>query len=220
MSMTLKEWHRALPSSATHLLLMPEPIHYDTQSHLSSLQQRRILSLCGSLRQKSINRSLLTALAMYCDESSDRESQLAFQQFERMGELPLFNPDLETQLPAAVQALHAAIAWSDALVIASPEYAHGVTAVIKNALDWCVSLEAFVNKPVLILQARARSQFADAALHETLRTMSAQIINHASVVFELDPSCFHTEGMLASSKVRQSLQNAKELLLGASLTAV
>ena len=70
------------------------------------------------------------------------------------GELPLFNPDLELLLPSAVVALHARILAADALLIASPEYAHGVTGTVKNILDWLVSFEPFVYKPVAVLTHR------------------------------------------------------------------
>lgn len=181
----------------------------------NSVNPRKILCLCGSLRQQSINRALLISLQRHANEVSAHKSDFQFEQFDAIAELPLFNPDLEGQLPVAVQTLHAAIVWSDLIVIASPEYAHGVTGVIKNALDWCVSLEAFVHKPVLVLQARARSQFADAALHETLKTMSARILNQASLVFDLKQASFSTEGMLAAPEVRRQLQSALEILAGA-----
>ena len=49
-------------------------------------------------------------------------------------------------MPAPVAALHSAIAGSDAVLIASPEYAHGVTGVLKNALDWLVASLTFTDQ--------------------------------------------------------------------------
>lgn len=56
-------------------------------------------------------------------------------------------------------------------MIASPEYTHRISGVMKNTLDWLVSLEAFFGKPVAILNAQPR---AVVALRETLRTMLAR----------------------------------------------
>src|SRR6187549_3934768 len=116
-----------------------------------------VLALCGSLRAASMNAALLRATARLAPDD------LTVEVFSGMGDLPLFNPDLEASMPAPVRHLQAAIAACDALVIASPEYAHGVTAVIKNSLDWLVSFPPFVDKAVAIFNASPRSVHADTA---------------------------------------------------------
>lgn len=141
-----------------------------------------VLALCGSLRQTSSNAALLRAAASLPVEG------LTVSVYPSLGTLPLFSPDYESPFPDAVQALHQAVQDSDALLIASPEYAHGVTGTIKNALDWLVSLTSFAGKPVAVLNASARSRHADAALRETLITMSAQLVQEASVTIPLPGS--------------------------------
>ena len=101
--------------------------------------------------------------------------------FDGLGELPLFNPDLEGRAPSAVARWVERVETADALLIASPEYAHGVTGVLKNALDWLVASERFYGKPVAVLNAKPRAAHADAALREILRTMSANLVESASV---------------------------------------
>ncbi|MBY0574523.1 MAG: NAD(P)H-dependent oxidoreductase [Undibacterium sp.] len=166
----------------------------------------KILTLCGSLRRQSINGALLHALAGLAPD------EVQIRHFEGMAQLPLFNPDLEQDHPIAVSQLHHAIAVADLLIIASPEYAHGVTGVIKNALDWCVGLEAFVAKPVVLLNARARSQFADAALREILSTMSARIIQAASTTIPLTSNSLTTEAILQAPEVVLALKRVWEAL--------
>lgn len=139
----------------------------------------KILALCGSLRAASINAALLRTAARVAPPGMEVAWCAA------VGELPLFNPDLEAQPPPAALRLHADVAWADALLIASPEYAHGVTGVIKNALDWLVSQEAFVNKPVAVFNVSPRAHHADDALRETLRTMSARIVEPACLSLPL-----------------------------------
>ena len=102
-----------------------------------------------------------------------------------IGKLPLYNPDLEHPVPDQVVGLRGQIADSQALLIASPEYAHGVTGSLKNALDWLVSFEPFANKPVALLNASPRAHHADDALREILKTMSAELVEAASITVPL-----------------------------------
>ena len=123
-----------------------------------------------------------------------------------IGNLPLFNPDFEPHVPPPVAALYAEVAAADALLIASPEYAHGVTGTLKNALDWLVSVESFVRKPVAVLNASPRARHADAALRETLRTMSAVIVEAASISIPLLGSNLTESGMVESPSVSGAIR--------------
>ena len=165
-----------------------------------------VLALAGSLRAASINSALLRAAARLAPKG------MQVTLFGGIGELPLFNIDLESSVPPAVARLRAAVAASDALLIASPEYAHGVSGVMKNALDWLVSLEAFVDKPVAVLNAQPRAHLADAALRETLRTMSAAIVEPASIAILLTADTLNEEGMLGSPSVAASIAAALQAL--------
>ena len=168
----------------------------------------RILGISGSLRAASINSALLRTAARLAPPD------IMLTVFPGVGELPLFNPDLEAALPAPVRAWHAAVAASDALLLASPEYAHGVTGAIKNALDWLVSFEPFVHKHVAVLNASARASHADAALRETLGTMSARVVEGASVTIPLRGARLTEEEMgrepAVASAIRHSLVALQE----------
>jgi chromate reductase, NAD(P)H dehydrogenase (quinone) len=135
----------------------------------------RILGICGSLRSESINLSVLRTARRLAPQGAVVEI------FDGLGALPLFNPDLEGRAPAVVARWIGSVETSDALLIASPEYAHGVTGVLKNALDWLVASERFHGKPVAVLNARPRAHHADSSLREILRTMSANFVEAASV---------------------------------------
>ena len=151
----------------------------------------QILAFCGSLRRISMNAALLRAAARLAPAGMTLE-------ICALGELPLFNPDLEADLPAAVRRLHADLDASAALLIASPEYAHGVSGVLKNALDWLVSYEGFVGKRVAIFNASPASVHAHAALREILTTMSASIVDSACLALPLRGLRLDEEAMVAS----------------------
>lgn len=162
----------------------------------------KILAISGSLRTASINSALLRAAARLAPAG------MAVTVCRGIGELPLFNPDLELLAPQQVTALRAEIAAADALLIASPEYAHGVTGTIKNMLDWLVSFESFVNKPVAILNASPRAHHADTALRETLKTMSAVIVEAASIGIPLLGAHLTEDDMMASPSVARDIRGA------------
>ncbi len=161
-----------------------------------------ILALCGSLRAASLNAALLRAAARLASPAAH------IVVADGLGRLPLFDPDLESELPQPVRWLHAAIARADALLIASPEYAHGVTGTIKNALDWLVGFEPFIHKPVAVINASPRAHHADDALRETLRTMSAGLVGERSFALALLGAGLDEDAMAASPAVADVVAQA------------
>jgi NAD(P)H-dependent FMN reductase len=162
----------------------------------------KVLAISGSLRAASINTALLRAAARL----APREIEIAL--LREVGALPLFNPDLESNVPAVVAAMRREVAAADALLIASPEYAHGVTGTIKNLLDWLVSYEPFVGKPVAVLNASPRASHAEAALRETLRTMSAVVVEQACASIPLLGAGLDEDSMVRSATVSRSIKDA------------
>lgn len=162
----------------------------------------KLLAISGSLRAASENTKLLRAARRLAPPGVD------IMLYEGLDTLPLFNPDLEASDPAPVAALRAAINGADALLIASPEYAHGVSGVIKNALDWMVGNELFIDKPVALLNASARATHAQAALRETLLTMSARIVEAASVTLPILGSGLDEDGIVGHAEIGGTLRAA------------
>ena len=128
--------------------------------------------------------------------------------FQGLGELPLFNPDLEAHPPANVTLFYRAVAEADALMIASPEYAHGVTGTIKNALDWLVGFEPFVSKLVAVLNSSPRAHHADLALRETLQTMAAVIIEEASISIPLLGANLDESAIVAAPAIAGAIRDS------------
>jgi len=98
----------------------------------------RILGLSGSLRAASLNSLALRAAARLAPAG------IRVEVYAALGALPPFNADLDPAAIVAAEELRLALNAADAVLIASPEYAHGVSGVMKNALDWMVGNETFV----------------------------------------------------------------------------
>lgn len=90
----------------------------------------KVLGFAGSLRQGSYNRALIRAAQNLAPEGMNIE-------ISDLDAIPLYNADLEAQGdPPGVAAFKQAIAAADGVLIATPEYNHGVPGVMKNAIDW------------------------------------------------------------------------------------
>jgi NAD(P)H-dependent FMN reductase len=140
----------------------------------------KILAISGSLRAVSHNTSVLQAARHLAPAGVDVEL------FEGIGNLPFFNSDLEAgHLPEEVARFRTIIGTADGLLISSPEYARGVSGVMKNALDWLVGSHQFPGKPVALINTSPRATHALGSLTITLETMSAQLIKDASITLPL-----------------------------------
>lgn len=96
----------------------------------SGAETLRVVAFAGSLRKASFNRALLGA----AKELAPADLRIHVHDLD---EIPLFNEDVEAvEVPQSVLALRAAIDDADGLLIACPEYNHGVPGVLKNAIDW------------------------------------------------------------------------------------
>lgn len=171
----------------------------------------KILTLCGSLRARSSNRAILRAYERLAP------STLTFEHYEGIAALPHFNPDLDGERPPAeVARFRRLVTEAGALVISTPEYVHALPGAFKNALDWLVSDPAFAGKQVVILHVLRGSTWALESLREVLTTMSACIVEAASVSLPLGSNQLDEEAILARENVRALLQQSMEALLRAT----
>ena len=133
--------------------------------------------------------------------------------YRELGDIPPFNPDLDTEsAPAAVVRFRAALEASDAILISSPEYAHGVPGVLKNALDWLVGSGELIDKPIAVINASPRSTHAFSSLIETLKTMSGQVIADASITVAVSGRLHNEREMCADPAVSMQLRDALSAL--------
>jgi len=97
--------------------------------------------------------------------------------YRGLGELPHFNQDLDIEpAPPAVAEWRSRLRNAQAILISSPEYAHGVPGSLKNALDWIVSSGEFMDKPVALFNPSQLSFHGQASLKGTLTVMMARVV--------------------------------------------
>jgi NAD(P)H-dependent FMN reductase len=134
----------------------------------------RILGVCGSLQARSGNLALLQAAA------ASMPPGVEFELFDGIRDLPHFNPDIEaTGVPESVTRWRLALAASDAVFIATPEYGFSLPGALKNAIDWVIGSGELERKVVAITAAVAgpgRGRRGLNALRDTLSAVRATIV--------------------------------------------
>jgi chromate reductase, NAD(P)H dehydrogenase (quinone) len=165
----------------------------------------RILAVSGSLRAGSFNTGLLRAALEAAPEGVELEL------WEGIGELPLYDEDLETDVPESVRRLREDWAAADAIVFATPEYNGSVPGGLKNAIDWASrpKLEAVLrNKPVAVVGA-STGQFgalwAQQDLKRILGIAGARVVGTEIPVTRADER-FDGEGRFLDGEVFEQLR--------------
>jgi chromate reductase len=146
----------------------------------------RILGIAGSLRAGSLNAQLLRLAA------KELPGHVQLELYEGLAEIPPFDQDLEDLSPDAVDALKAAIADADAVLVATPEYNGSVPGQLKNALDWVsrpISESPIRSKPVAVIGASPGSfgaVWAQRELKKVLGLMGARVLDVELAVTKAD----------------------------------
>lgn len=107
----------------------------------------KVAVIVGSLRKDSFNRQLALALDKL------NHPKLLFSLL-KIDDVPLYNQDLDTALPAAVTRLKGEIVASDAILFITPEYNRSIPGVLKNIIDWGTrpyGTNSWAGKPIAIV---------------------------------------------------------------------
>jgi chromate reductase, NAD(P)H dehydrogenase (quinone) len=163
----------------------------------------QFLAISGSLRRASTNSAALEALSRLAPAGVE------ILLYRDLAALPHFNPDDDEDAPPPLAAaLRTLVGSSAGLIIAMPEYAHGVPGALKNALDWLVSSDVFPGKPVALINTAPRAFHAQSALRETLATMSARLVPEAFVSLPLTGQAIDADAIVANERFATALRGA------------
>jgi len=168
-----------------------------------------IIGLSGSLRQGSFNSALLRAAAALMPEG-------AHLKIETIDGIPLYNGDREKVegIPDAVEALKDAIAASDGLLLATPEYNNSIPGVFKNAIDWLTRppsdiKRVFHGRPVALMGASPGgfgTTLSQNAWLPVLRTLKADFWSTGRLMVSRAGDVIDEQGEIADGKIREQLR--------------
>lgn len=163
----------------------------------------RVLGISGSLRKGSYNAAALRAAVELAP------SGMRIETFDRLGEIPLYNEDVRQQgLPPAVEALRAAIAAADGVLLVTPEYNYSIPGVLKNAVDWASRppSQPFDRKPLAIMGAspgRFGSARAQYHLRQCLVALNGLVMAKPEVMIAGADKMVGADGRLADEDTRR-----------------
>jgi NAD(P)H-dependent FMN reductase len=134
-----------------------------------------ILAISGSLRRSSVNSAALRAAA----RAGAREG-IAVTISDAVRKLPHFDPDREDAPPEPVLRFRAECAAASGVLLAVPEYAHGIPGALKKAIDWTVGSVCLNYKPVGVLDVAppGRGTHARRALDHVLGALDADVTHY------------------------------------------
>jgi chromate reductase, NAD(P)H dehydrogenase (quinone) len=164
-----------------------------------------ILGISGSLRLNSSNMKILHGLIALAKDD------IKIQIYNGIGTLPHFNPEIDQENALApVEDWRNRLKAADAVIICTPEYAHGVPGVLKNALDWIVSSGEFMHKPTAVISASPSPDGGDkanASLVQTLKMMMAQIPDAAILCIPGISAKLDEDGKIIDSATEHALRS-------------
>ena len=169
----------------------------------------KLVGIAGSLRQGSFNRALLRAAATLMPDGAT----LTIHTIE---DIPLYNGDRENAdgIPEPVTILKDAIAASDGLLIATPEYNNSLPGVLKNAIDWLSRPPSdiervFHGRPVALIGASAGGYgtiLSQNAWLPVLRTLRADFWSEGRLLVSRAQNVVAENGEISDEKTLEQLR--------------
>lgn len=171
---------------------------------------KKILAISGSTRDDSTNHYLINAIAAMTS------GKFVVKLYEGIAILPQFNPDQVDDAGATVNHFRDLIRQSDAILICTPEYAHGVPGSLKNAIDWTVATNDFSGKPTMLITASSDGKYGHRALLDTLRVIEAKNLDELQLLISFARTKISRQhgitDLLTLADVRDALKKLYDIL--------
>lgn len=164
----------------------------------------RVGYFIGSLSTESINRVLSQALISVAPDD------LEFHEIG-IGDLPLYNRDLDDDYPAEATALKQAIADSQAILFVTPEYNRSIPGALKNAIDWAsrpYGENSFDHVPVGVIGASPGgigTAVAQQDLRSILSFCNARQMTAPEAYIQFRPDAYGEDGEIKDGALKEIL---------------
>lgn len=155
----------------------------------------------GSLSAESINRTLSKALLSVAPED------LEFTEIG-IGDLPLYNRDLDGNYPPEARALKQAIADSQAILFITPEYNRSIPGALKNAIDWASrpwGENSFDHVPTAVIGASPGgigTAVAQQSLRGVMSFCNARQMTAPEAYIHFNPDAYGADGQIQDEELK------------------
>ncbi len=170
-----------------------------------------ILTISGSLREASAATAILRTLSSIAPEGC------AITIYDRLGDLPHFNPDIDIEpFPESVLHLREAVAKADGIIIGTPEYAFAMPGALKNAFDWLVSSGELLYKPTVTISSSplaSGGENAHASLLLVMKALSTAIPEGGSLNIPFTKKRISAEGNITDPVLLDELRAIVDALI-------
>lgn len=172
----------------------------------------KILGISGSGSKRSYHKSLLGAAREHVPGNATLETY-------DVSSFPLFNKDLESDMPTAVREFKKRIREADAILIATPEYNFSISAVLKNALEWgnrSADDNSWEGKPAAIMSASTSPRGgvrAQLHLRQIMLDLNMYPINRPQLMVANAQEKFDVNLKLSDARTRETLQDLLVVLV-------
>ena len=176
------------------------------QTSSKSTRTIRILGISGSGRKGSYNTALLKTTRELAPEN-------VIMEIYDVSKFPLYNQDLEVQMPESIRDFKRKIREADAILFASPEHNYTVTAVLKNAIEWGnrpPGDASWDGKPAAIMSASSGPRGgARAQLHlrQIMIDLNMHPINRPLLLVANADEKFDANMTLVDQQIRETIRN-------------
>ena len=176
-----------------------------------------ILGLTGSLRRASASTGLLRA-------ASNTLPQSASMNIANIGDLPVFNKDLEAlgRAPESVRTFRQKLTSADAFLFSVPEHSFGISGPLMNALDWGVKRyygfggdnNVFAGKVMAVIGVGTTATPLHYARHlkDWAKAMDMKIVDRSLYVNKNSVllNAFDKDGNLINEEIKEELTKLME----------
>jgi len=161
--------------------------------------------IIGSLRKDSFNRQLAKAVSALLPAHMQTEEI-------PIGELPLYNQDLDAALPAPAVKFKQQVESMQGLLFFTPEYNRSYPGVLKNAIDWGsrpAGKSSWAGKAAGIMGA-SPSQVGTALAQEHLRmvlsALDVAVLPQPSIFVQYSAGLIDADGKITNEATAKFVQ--------------
>ncbi|OCA79989.1 FMN reductase [Chryseobacterium contaminans] len=129
---------------------------------------KKILIIIGSATKNSSNQKLM-------EQVLEKNPNIHFRIYDDLSVLPHFDTSLtDVDTPEEIVKIREYIDNSAGVIISTPEYIFSIPSRLKNLLEWCVSTNVFLDKPVAFITGSASGEKGHEELLLLLKTLGAK----------------------------------------------